>query len=240
MTPLDKLRELHPWPAQRPTVAPSERGWDGGGREIVADLIRERQMKVVLEIGTFLGLSARKWLHCAADLAVIAIDPWISPKPHEWTESWALKGWPEIHHKDVYELFLSSNWDYRQRLIPVRGPSPQRLQAVFDCGVKPDMIYVDGDHSYDGVMRDLTESYRLFPDAVLTGDDWKWDKEFSPPRSVREAVVDFSEARDWSVHFKQNTWVLVGSGAPCRERRQHSSTALRFLKSFFVKKHATP
>lgn len=171
----------------------------------------------MLEIGTFLGLSTRLWLNCDPELTVICVDPWISPKAHEWTESWALKGWPEIHHKVIHDLFLSSNWDYRDRIIPIRGASPDELGAVHACGVEPDLIYVDGDHSYEGVMKDLTECYRLFPNALLTGDDWNWDKHFCPPQSVREAVIEFSEARDWSVQSKKNTWVkntwvMIGTG----------------------------
>ncbi len=209
MTPLETLRKAYPWPARRPDVAPSHRGWDGGGRDIVASLIRRTSAKIVLEIGAFLGLSTRQWLACAPDVTVICIDPWNTPKPEEWV---ALKDWPEICHKEIYDLFLSSNWDFQDRIIPIRGLSPAAVRDVHACGVQPDIVYIDGEHTYNAVLTDLTECYRLFPNAFLTGDDWNWSKDLYPPRSVREAVIDFSEARDWSVQYKKNTWVLPDSG----------------------------
>jgi hypothetical protein len=202
--PLEQLRLIYPWPAVRPALAPSERGWDGGGRDLVTRRLTERSVKVILEVGTFLGLSTRTWLKAAPQATVICVDPW-----YEYLHNDAgIRDWPELLGKNLYHLFLSSCWDYRDRIIPLRGTSPSALQVVADLGVRPDFVYIDGEHDYESAKTDIETCHRLFPQAVLTGDDWTWDEHTHPPRAVREAVEDFAAEKGWRVEARDNTWAL--------------------------------
>ena len=222
MPPLDRLRRKYPWPAQRPAVAPSDRGWDCGGRELVTAALAARSARIVLEIGSFVGLSARTWLRAAPAATVICVDPW----PDVDVRDWGIRDWPELAGQSLYDVFLSGCWPYRDRVIPVRGGSPGALEEIHAVGVRPDLVYIDGDHSHDAVWRDLWFCSRLFPNAVLCGDDWTWTGKHFPPKSVREAVLEFAASEGGRVEASGNTWVLHRSPPPLRR-------VGRWLQSFF-------
>lgn len=204
LPPLEQLRLAYPWPAVRPSVAPCDRGWDGGGRDIVTRRLAERPIKVILEIGSFLGLSTRTWLRAAPEATIICIDPWFD----FYEDDSSYRHWPDVVGKNIYHLFLSSCWEFRERLIPMRGTSPGDLQVVADLGVQPDLIYIDGNHDYESVRTDLETAHRLFPQAILTGDDWVWDGDPQKPRAVQQAVEEFAAVRQWHVEASGNTWAL--------------------------------
>src|SRR5687767_1427345 len=73
---LAALRERYAWPASRPDVATIDWSLDGGGRNLVAECLVRRGVRLVLEIGAFLGGSTRLWLAAAPGVTVIALDPW--------------------------------------------------------------------------------------------------------------------------------------------------------------------
>ena len=200
LPPLEQLRLLYPWPAARPPVAPCDRGWDGGGRDIVTRRLAERPIKVILEIGSFLGLSTRTWLTAAPGATIICIDPWFD----FYEDDSGCRDWPDVVGKNIYHLFLSSCWEFRDRIVPIRGFSPGALQVVADLGVQPDLIYIDGNHDYESVKTDIESAHRLFPQAVLTGDDW-WDQE---AHAVRKVVEEFAAAKQWRIEARGNTWAL--------------------------------
>src|SRR5690606_32165594 len=83
----------------------------------------------------------------------------------ELTDYFARKG-------TTYGLFQTFCWEYRDRLATVRDFSPAGPRFVYDAGVAVHVVYIDGDHRYDAVMRDLTIADALFPEAILCGDDW--------------------------------------------------------------------
>ena len=204
LSPLEQLRLLYPWPAVRPAVAPCDRGWDGGGREIVTRRLAERSTKIILEVGSVLGLSTRAWLRAAPDATIVCVDPWFD----FYEDDSSIREWSDVMGKNIYHLFLSSCWEFRDRLVPVRGFSPGALHTVADFGVRPDLIYIDGNHDYESVLTDLESAHRLFPDAILTGDDWIWNGDSHAPFAVQKAVGEFAAARGWRVEARENTWAM--------------------------------
>jgi hypothetical protein len=195
-------------------VPGSDRGWDGGGRRLVVEALADVRAPLVVEVGCFLGLSARTWLKARPDLTLVCIDPW----PEVDVRDWGVHDWPELFGAPLYETFLSGCWDYRDRLVPVRGTSPGALAEVAACGVRPHLVYIDGDHSYEAVRADLDACRRLFPRALLAGDDWLWSASHFPPRSVREAVQDHAADHGHEITAEGNTWVLSRPPAGAWER----------------------
>lgn len=215
------LAEKYPWPEDRPAVAPIDFTYDGGGRELVIEMIRRRRAKIVLEIGAFLGGSTRLWLDASPDVVVLAIDCWEGC----WGNCAREAGRPECANQldqpdGGYETFLANLWADRHRVVPVRGRSPEVLEAIFSVGVQPDLVYLDGDKS--GV--ELEVCRELFPDAILTGDDWTFYEDGHYP--IREPVETFCRRHGFYLRTKMATWVID------RQRPKFSYRVRRWWRAF--------
>ena len=198
----DELRTKYPWPIQRPNVDPAEWNVDGGGRELVTDKISRNEDFIIIEIGVFLGSSVKKWLNIAPKVHVIAIDPW---KGDWWADYAKNSGRLELvepfsTEDGLYLTFLSSLWEYKERVFPVRGYSPDKLYELFELGVRPDLIYIDSDKSGN----DIEVAHKLFPSAILTGDDWTWGKGFP----IRKAVRKFAKTHGYFIRSHNATWIV--------------------------------
>ena len=109
----------------------------------------------------------------------------------------------------LYETFCALSWEYRDRITPIRATTHQGLQQIADAGLRPDLIFVDADHSFDAVMADLEHCEQLFPEARLVGDDYE-----AP--SVRKAVDNFARERSRTVEAVGKGWVSWRVSPPAR------------------------
>ncbi len=136
-------------------------------REELARLIVEHDVKTVIEIGSFLGLSAI-WFALRVE-HVTCVDLWFEPAGFECDNNlvgtlrrWALP-------RDFFPMFRdnvmrSGVW---HKILPVRGNS----QLVSGEVGEADLVYIDGDHSYDGCRRDI-ELYAPKARKIVCGDDF--------------------------------------------------------------------
>ena len=102
----------------------------------------------------------------------------------------------------LYETFLSECWDYRNQIIPLKANSVEGLRCVADAGLHPDLVYIDGDHSFESVVGDLQSAIDLFPEAIVVGDDWNWD-------GVRTAVQTVVKNRGLKCESHGAGWRIV-------------------------------
>ena len=110
--------------------------------------VRPRRM---LEIGCHRGVSTEFWLlHCEF---VAAVDPW--PEP------------------EVRRAFLNRCGHY-PHLLRLEGYSPEILRNRTSYPFQElDMIYVDGDHSFDAVKADIKATLPLLrPYGTMAGHDY--------------------------------------------------------------------
>jgi hypothetical protein len=210
---LGGLRDRYPWPATRPSVAPIDWSLDGGGRGLVTDCIVRRRVRIVLEIGAFLGGSTKLWLAVAPDVTVIALDPWEG----SWTNFAIASGKPEfaaqLAAEDAgYQTFLANLWEHRDRVIPLRGKSPEKLYELHTLGVAADLVYLDSDKS--GAELEICRA--LFPQAILTGDDWTYGPGEGYP--IRAPVHAFCRRHNCHVRTKMATWVIKNGRPPLAYR----------------------
>lgn len=191
------MRTGFPWPEQPPDVAPRPKeGWLRPDTARLLAIHLTDETRVVLEIGAWLGLSTRFIAERAPNANVITIDHW--------------RGSPE-QIRDVrfapvlavlYETFLVNCWKLRHRIVPVRMASVDGMHELARFGVCPDLIYIDGDHSYEAVHNDLLTALTLFPSAQVIGDDWDWP-------SVRAAVADICLGRNLAIDAHGTAWRLL-------------------------------
>jgi hypothetical protein len=220
------LRTQYAWPDEPPDFEPAEWPLDGGGKQLVLDRIERGQQFLIVEIGCFLGSSIKQWLAASPKVSVIAIDPW---EDGTWWADYARK-----HGRDSlaeqfergdgpYFTFLSSMWDQRDRLIPVRGTSPEKLYELAALNIRPNLIYFDSDkHGAD-----LEVAHALFPDAILTGDDWTWGREQGYP--MRRAVKSFARRHNYNVIASRATWALTQDSLTASEQVGNVRSRVRDL-----------
>lgn len=157
-----------------------------------------RPVRLIVEVGGELGGSTRFFLNAFEAATVITIDPWPERYGH------VARKWPKVAEFAVedkhsyYRVFQSMNWQWRDRLLPFRTISGIGFPELFRDGIEPDVIYLDGLHTYHGCYDDLALSHFLFPNAVICGDDWAYQPGTGAAHflgidlPVRKAVTDFA------------------------------------------------
>ncbi|WP_442510084.1 hypothetical protein SH528x_001690 [Novipirellula sp. SH528] len=206
-TAMKLLRQRYPWPIERPDFDPIDWSMDGGGRWMVTEKIRRKDMSLVLEIGSFLGGSIRDWLAASPTVNVVAVDP--------WPASWDLATYARENHQcervakqlgrenGFYQTFLTNLWDNQDRVIPVKEYSPAILYELSSMGLEPDLIYLDSDK----VGTEIELCRELFPNAIMTGDDWCWTNA-DGECSIRQPVYDFCEKHGRYLKVERATWII--------------------------------
>ena len=193
MTGLDELRKRYPWPDVCPPLEFDDGGWcDDDVHRVMRNLIT-KDMKLVVEIGSWFGKSSRVILgNLSPDATLICVDGW--------------RGSPEGSDSDpnlkrLYAQFLRNQWEERHRVIPLRNESPSGLHEIASVGLKPDLIYIDASHLYDYCFIDTATSYRLFPKAQLVGHDW-----CDMFRGVKKAVTELAQLYGWTIEVDGWVW----------------------------------
>lgn len=198
---------------------------DYGGRRLITDAIATRGVGVVLEIGSFLGGSARQWLAASPEVVVICVDPWldmVGPKPLLDKHPLGRAFHDQLRMADgVYHSFVSSMWDVRHRVIHVRGRGAEKLPELHALGLEPDLVYVDADKKGE----EIALCNALFPNALIGGDDWNWSDGYSFP--IRAPVLKSVRARGQFLKHYGNTWLIDDRPWSIRERVFQSQAAPR-------------
>jgi hypothetical protein len=105
-------------------------------------------------------------------------------------------------------MFLANLWDYRERVIPIRGNSPDMLFEIHRLGAEPDLIFLDADK--EG--REIEICHELFPNATMTGDDWWWGRDrwwrADKGYPIRKPVKDFCRQNRRFLKTSYQTWVI--------------------------------
>jgi SAM-dependent methyltransferase len=220
---LDSLRRDNPWP-EFPwgDHAPFHLALDAngdGGRDIILRQIAERDVRLMAEVGCFLGGSLVHWLTAKPDLTAIGVDPWdgnwadyvagmaTDPvmAPHVWhlpdAEVARIAGLLRQHGN--FAVALNNLRPFMDRFIPVRRPSPEALHYLHRREVPLEMIYIDAFKHRE----DLDAAHSLFPDAVLCGDDWLWPDE-TGALVMQDNIKAFAHEHGFEIEAKRQSWVL--------------------------------
>lgn len=139
-------------------------GWFSNARTL-GDCLKVKQPKIVIEIGSWLGLSARFIAqNISEDGKVYAVDTWKGSPEH--------RSDPRLPH--LYQIFLSNikQAGLTDKIIPIRMAS---LEAAEALNVVADLIYIDAGHDEESVYKDIIAWYpHLAAKGILCGDDWSW------------------------------------------------------------------
>ena len=180
-----------------PVLPESLWGWLGTkNQKYLEKFIVENKPQKVVEIGTWLGLSAifiAKKLQSGAIL--FCIDPWVPYKDME--------NIPECQAplKIAYQQFLS-NCIHNQVTDKIKPMKMSSMQAVNYFSSDIDLIYIDGSHLEEDVYNDIIFWYpKLSSNGIMCGDDMGWP-------SVYRAVMRAKQKINVTVEFDDNFWWL--------------------------------
>jgi predicted O-methyltransferase YrrM len=134
-------------------------------QERVQLMILSANAKIIVEIGSYIGTSA-----CCFGAAVkqsgsgkiVCIDTWNNDAMSEG-------------NRDTWKEFQDNTFNYTSFIVPIRGFSNDIVQEVRDVSPTFDVLFVDGDHSYDGVKADW-DAYKDFlkEGATVIFHDYGW------------------------------------------------------------------
>lgn len=223
---LKALVRDNPWPEfGYGEIEPFYLALDGngrGGRELIIDAIKERKITLMFEVGCFLCGSTLQWLRASENLTVVGIDPWdgnwaayISEMAYDPAKSRNVWHLTEKQHETIVSnlrrhgnfcVALNNVRLYKTRFFPVRRRSPEAFAYLYSRQIVPELIYIDAGKHRD----DLEAAHRLFPKAILCGDDWLWP-DASGAMRMQEHVKSFAEEFGFEVRSLRQTWLLTPS-----------------------------
>lgn len=112
--------------------------------------------KFIYEIGSYLGRSTIAMLETGAH--VYAVDDFYGSRD---------EGLSEEQRAAIYNQFLANTKDYRN--LHVLKCDHAGFVPVKEC----DMVFIDGDHSYENVKRDILK-FNDHKDILICGHDFEW------------------------------------------------------------------
>jgi hypothetical protein len=190
---IHELAAKYPWPNSRPEVQPNNQAFFRDDTKLLFIDLLKKSMSVIVELGSFVGTGSTRFLIENSDATLICVDPWIPSAPEDKYQTPLL----------LYETFCYNVWPDRDRIIPLRMDSSDGLREIAGTGIVPDLIYIDGNHEYEYVIRDLNLITQLFKNLIVVGDDFCEDFP-----GVGKAVVEFTRKQGISFRVKGSTWML--------------------------------
>lgn len=177
-------------------AGPLGENW-GGQSTVFGGLIEKTRPRVIIEVGSWKGMSAitmaKECQRLGLNTAVICVDTWLGAAVHWKVEDWLLNSIRLKHgYPTLYQRFLANviNAGVQDMVVPLPVTSEIGSELLRHAGVTGDLIFIDADHEYSSVRRDLENYHRLLSKGgTLFGHDWQFG-------SVRNAVGDFCSERE--------------------------------------------
>lgn len=156
-----------------------------------------------VEIGTSLGINAEAMLKQMNIKKLYLIDPYITYKGYEEEARWIINRYgtfSEIERKMKKRLKK-----YQDRYTLIKKKSSE---AVKELPSNLDFVYIDGNHEYDYVMKDMELYYpKIKEGGILGGDDF--NKLYLP--EVTNAVIDFANKNNLQLYsYGSDWWIIKG------------------------------
>lgn len=147
-----------------------------------------------VEVGVAEGLNSKDLLDAGLD-KLYMVDNWATIQGIKGDGNFP-QSWHDKNYSDAMERISS----FRNKVVVLKGLSQDMCKNVPDESVS--MIYLDGDHSYEGVMRDLNCWYsKVVKGGIIAGHDY-----LNTSYGVKEAVADF---------FKGQTINIISENQEC-------------------------
>jgi predicted O-methyltransferase YrrM len=133
---------------------------------------------VITEIGSYVGASTCCFgatANALKNTQIICIDTWNNDAMSDG-------------NRDTWVEFKKNTSSFFDFVVPIRGFSTDVVEQVRKVAHSFDILFIDGDHSYEGVKADW-EAYKHFlkPDSIVVFHDYGWAEGVK--RVVHEDVL---------------------------------------------------
>ena len=195
---IQDLKNKYTWPSFTPEVSKRYKpsgvpdGWCAKPNIEMFKRLINKDTKVIVDAGSWLGLSAWHFLKLAPNATVICLDTWLGSEEHKDRKIIPI----------LYETFIKNMWEYKDRIIPVREDSRIGFAEIAISDTQPDLIYIDMAHDRDSVIRDICNAIRFFPRSKICGDDFTW-------QGVKEALDFLTKERSMNFKTYETCWELI-------------------------------
>lgn len=163
-------------------------------------LVEKHKPKVVIEVGSWKGGSARHIASCLKynnlNAAVVCVDTWLAEEilwtVEEWRSSLKFKN----GRPNVYQTFMANTVaaGLQNYIIPLSMPSLAGARYLTIKNVVADFVYIDGSHVEGDVYRDLEAYWELLkPGGSLIADDYLPNNPHNPGCDFRGLVRDIDK-----------------------------------------------
>jgi hypothetical protein len=161
----------------------------------------------MIEIGVWKGENAARILAARPDVTYTGVDAWATGLDATWegSESYADSGavtanLPQSHYDDVHAMCMRRLEKFSARVHIIRMAS---VEAAEQIRLVADLVFIDADHSYEGVRADIAA---WLPRVVKGG--WIGGHDFGPRFiGVQQAVVEAFGDHDHMIDLGANeTW----------------------------------
>ena len=179
--------------------------------EYVFSCICKFNTKRIFEVGSFLGASAivmsevcKKNFNIKPE--IVCIDTWLGSIDHWFSDEYRndLKiknGYPNIFYQFLGNVLRFGHQDC---IVPFPCTSLDAAKFFLKEKITADIVYIDGAHDYDSVLRDCFFYYDVLnPGGVLFGDDFHISN-----RDVMTAVQDFVVTKKVKLLVSNAKWIV--------------------------------
>lgn len=165
----------------------------GGSYVVVSKLIRTKKLKILAEIGVGYGGNAENLLNNKDVQKLYGVDPFAHDDNAKSVMNVSQGDFDDIHRFVMQKLSPFSN-----RFELIRKPS---VEAANDVPDNLDFIYIDGNHSYQGVFDDLCAWFKKVKiGGIIAGHDYN----HPALPDIKKAVDEFFRRFGWEIHMEDN------------------------------------
>jgi glycosyltransferase involved in cell wall biosynthesis len=175
----------------------AETSW-GSAYGLIGKVIQDRNLMIGAEIGVAFGGHSESILKVPSVTKLYGVDPY--QHDPNYIDAMNL---PQEEFDELYQFTTSRLSKFGDRYQHIRKPSQQ---AVNEISGTLDFVYIDADHSYNGVWKDLCTWFgKVRDEGIIGGHDY--DHPDIP--GVKQAVDDFFRRFGWEIHTEGATvwWV---------------------------------
>ena len=157
--------------------------------EIYGEMVSHINNGIIIEVGSYAGRSALSILDICKknNNKIYCVDTWKGSSEHQVGKDCCVVDPQYLFSKFNENISLFNGNDI---IIPIKLESLDAVDFFMQKNIKADLVFIDADHGYRSVCRDITGWNRVLKDGgILSGHDIDFS---SVKKAVDECIVNYS------------------------------------------------